>query len=193
MIASGTQLCLPQSWHRYLCCPSTKFITTNYYQQISPQSLFFTTNYANATFGSSPDLHTDHLVHFFQIIITKMVSIKMVIKAALRKKLYYVGRIQNNQLDFLLLKCKVVVVFSFWHDRCTFGYQSHPWPSHQGQTFDNFAPNLLDNCKQDGVVCFAFCNCKKMYKTKSWGQSETIWQIVATYELCERSVCDIKS
>ena len=49
-----------------------------------------------------------------------MVSIKMVIKAALRKKLYYVGRIQNNQLDFLLLKCKVVVVFSFWHDRCTF-------------------------------------------------------------------------
>ena len=103
MVASGTQLCLPQSWHRYLCCPSTKFITTNYYQQILPQS-FFTTNYDIATFGSSHDLHTDHLVHFFQIIITKMVSIKMVIKAALRKKLYYVGRIPNNQLDFFAFK-----------------------------------------------------------------------------------------
>ena len=186
MVASGAKLCLPQSWHRYLCCPSKKFITTNYYQQILPQS-FFTTNYDIATFGSSHDSHTDHLVH-----ISKMVSIMMVIKVSLRKKWYYVGRIPNNQLDVLLLKCKVVVVFSFWHDRCTFGYQSHPWPSHQGQTFDNFAPNLLDNCKQDGVVCFAFCNCKKMYKTKSWGQSETIWQIVATYKLCERGVCAMK-
>ena len=85
-----------------------QIIINKYYHKV-----FFTTNYDIATFGSSHDLHTDHLVHFFQIIISKMVSIMMVIKAALRKKLYYVGRIQNNQLDFLLLKWKLLLSFLF--------------------------------------------------------------------------------